>query len=67
MLNNTHANPLQECNHSEVGHSFRSTYAELFENIDMRKQNISFKIKNHLPAIHQAKLYPTDAQQWYYH
>ena len=46
---------LQEPILSEVCHSFKGTCAKLFDN--MRKQNISFKARNHLPAMLVNQIY----------
>ena len=44
IVKDTHLNPLQELKYSDVFHSFRSTYSELFQHIDRRKQNITYKL-----------------------
>ena len=40
-----YSDPLQEFMHSEVCHSFKSAYTKIFQHIDVRYQNIIFKIK----------------------
>ena len=42
---------LQEPIHAEVCISFRNTYQEPFKHVEMRRQHISFKIRNQLPVI----------------
>ena len=58
--NNTCSHPLHELVHSEVCHSFRMTYTELFHHINMRKQNITLKRRNHLPAILPNQIFYTN-------
>ena len=38
VINNMNSDLLQEIIHTDICHSFRSMYMELFEHIDMRKQ-----------------------------
>ena len=54
-----YSDPFQEHIHKEEYSSFRCTYKELFEHIQMRKNNI-FKIGNYLPAILSNQIYNTN-------
>ena len=58
MVNNMHSDPLQKLEHSKVCLSLEIIYADLYEHIIMRK-HISFKIRNHLPAILPNQIYNT--------
>ena len=60
MVNGTQTDPLQDLIHSEVWHSFRSTYTGLFQHINRIKQNISFIMRNQLPSIIPNQIYHTN-------
>ena len=60
MINNTHLDLLQGLIHSEEYPFFMNTYTELFQHIDMRKWSITFKIRNHLPAIFPKQIFHTN-------
>ena len=53
------SDPLQDFIYSEACCSFRRTHTKLFKHIDMTNENISFKIRNHLPAILPNQIYHT--------
>ena len=53
---NIYSDLLPDLKHEEVCYFFRSTCTQLFDHIDMRKK-VSFKIRNHLPAILQNQIY----------
>ena len=60
VANNKHSGPLKECIHSEVCHSFRSTYMEPFQHIGMRKQNITFKSETIYQLFHHIRFFHTN-------
>ena len=51
VVKHIHIDPIQDLVHSDVGHSFRSAYLELFQCIDVRRKYITYRTHNHLPAI----------------
>ena len=56
-----HFDPLPKITHNKsTALSFKSKYTELFGQIEMTKYNISFKIKNHVPAIFPNQIYKTN-------
>ena len=59
LVTNMYSDPLKEIMHKKVCISFRRTYQELFQHIEMRKHNISFRIRNHFPAIIPTLTYQT--------
>ena len=60
IVHNTHSDPLQECIQSKVCHTSTSTYTGLIWHIHMRKQHITFQIKNHLPVILPNRIFNTN-------
>ena len=54
-----HFDPLLEVIHSEACLSFRRTCMELFKYIEIKKQPILFKIRNHLPTVLPNKIFHT--------
>ena len=60
MVNNMPFDPLQDLVYSEACLSFIYTCTELFKHINIKKQNTSCKIRNHLPAILPNQIYHTN-------
>ena len=54
-----HFGPLQEPIHKELCTSFINIYQVLLQHFVMKKQSISFKIRNYLPDIFPDQIYHT--------